>query len=130
MTDVLPADPFPRVTLANFGGGILEAAVEEEGHKLWTNINDINRDREAKRTLSIELIFEPSANDRSCATSWKVSSKLAPLVGASGSIYVMQRGGEDVGVHGPDMKQTELDWREADKPRALHEDPKAKAAGQ
>lgn len=67
-----------KLTLATLKGGALERWFQEELARVVRNIRDPNTSNKTKRTIKVELTFEPN-EDRSVATiRATVGAKLAP----------------------------------------------------
>lgn len=65
------------MTLANLGGGAAEELFAAELSAVLANIDDPNTDAEAKRTITLTVVFEPEGNRREAKVRIGCKSRLA-----------------------------------------------------
>lgn len=116
------------ITLNNLAGGALPELFAQELQRVLTNILDPNTEAEAKRSIRIDITFEPNPERTSCSHYVEVSSKVAPFNGAAGFMFVGRRRGEAVAVVNR-MEQTQLRWDAESAPKPLPSAPNAQATG-
>lgn len=73
-------------------GSIMERA-DYEMEKIVENILNENTDPEAKRTMTLKLVFEPSPDREMVNVNVQASSKLAPFVSLRVGLRVGRSGG-------------------------------------
>src|SRR5262245_24731881 len=100
------------LTLSNIGrpkteDGKIGAAEELFDHALQdvlANINDVNPDAEAKRTIGLQFVFVPQNDRTTVDVQIQVATKLAGVIKAQTRIYVGKNKGEFFAVE-DDPKQ-------------------------
>jgi hypothetical protein len=86
------------VTLDTLAGGGAAELWEAEFRKLMDNVQDINTDPEAKRSVTLEVLVQPSKDREGAKVTVKVSSKLASFQPLSTNVFIGRRDGQLVAV--------------------------------
>jgi len=82
-----------EVDLANIGNGAAMEIFAEEMQKVMANTQDPNTDAEEPREITLKVILKPNPQRDAMDVKIQVKSKLAPIVPASGTIYISKKGG-------------------------------------
>lgn len=100
------ATPPPvELTLANIGHGDLMAAATVELRKIGADISDPNTKNDAKRKLSIEIVFEPDATGQFSKISYTVKAHLAtPEAGKAVASIAMAPEGKAISFYQIEQK--------------------------
>jgi topoisomerase IA-like protein len=78
-----------KMTLANMCNGGVQERIDRALSKISDNILDINTDAKKKRTLTVQIVFMPSEEDReNVAVEVHTSTKLAPETGLKTQFYI------------------------------------------
>ena len=76
--------------------------------EIYENINDINRDAEAKREITLKFVFEPSNTREVGEVKFSCQLKLAGLKPVTGNFFLAQAVNGEVRGYARDPKQDEL----------------------
>ena len=85
-----------QVTLANIGGGAAMELFHAELQRCLENIQDVNTDPEAKRTITITVQLSPDEKRARIDATIKAKSSLAALKPAEALIYVARVKGQHI----------------------------------
>lgn len=100
-------DGLKKLTLGLLGGGAAEELFQHELKKVVENMADPNTDAEAKRSITIQVTFEPMGADRDVAAqTLKVTSKLAGIKPAVTTTYLVEKNGVPMAI-GKDIRQVD-----------------------
>jgi len=81
---------FSRTTLLNLGGGAIVEQFDDQLSRVMANIDDLNADAKAKRTITIEVSFEPDATRQALTVKHSVKTKLAAGKKAESTIFLVR----------------------------------------
>jgi hypothetical protein len=86
------------LTLDNLASGAAEERFQYEMDKVLANIADRNTDPEAKRKITLEIVFAPMGDREVIGLAVNVTSKLAGLKPVSSTAYLVERNGVPLAV--------------------------------
>ena len=95
------------VTLGTIAGGALEELFGAELTKVLANIQDVNTDPKAKRSIGIKLEFAPSEDREMTEVKVTCNAKLAGLLTVKTRAFLGRQNGRLVAVE-HDPKQSKL----------------------
>lgn len=99
-----------QMTLQELGGGIVPELFDLELGRVLRNIDDVNTEATATRSISIAITVKPSEDRESAGVTVKVSSKLAGPRPQATSVFIGRDQGELV-AYLRDPHQREMDLR-------------------
>lgn len=85
-----------QVTLANIGGGAAMELFHAEFQRCLENIQDVNTDPEARRTITITIALAPDEKRSRIDATIKAKSSLAALRPAEALIYLARVQGQNI----------------------------------
>lgn len=108
MDDQKSAETFNRTTLETIAGGSLREQFEDALTRVMANIDDLNCEAKAKRTITLEIEFAPDGSRQAVTVAAKAKTKLASPKKAESVIFVVRdRTGEvfavNNNVHQPEL---------------------------
>lgn len=106
------------ISLPTVANGAASELFEEELKKVIANIMDVNTEANVKRSITLKMTIQPGMDRDSAAMKFEASSKLAPQLGVSTSMFIGVQAGEFVAVEN-DPKQMQLQLDEANKPASF-----------
>lgn len=72
-----------HLPLGQLANGAIQAKLDYQLQKIFDNIHDKNTDAEAKREITIKLVFEPDKNRQTVSVDSSFKMKLADIEGVS-----------------------------------------------
>jgi hypothetical protein len=82
-------DRYSRTDLINLAGGAITEKFDRALKELMTNIDDINTDAKAERSITIKVKFKPDPSRKTIAYKATVESKLAAALADEDVIFVV-----------------------------------------
>ena len=90
------------LNIGNINGGQLPEVFAKLQALVMENIRDVNTSATKKRSLTLKVVFAPSADRKSCQVQIEPSLKLAPQDLQPGTVHIAKIKGKVVGfVHDP-----------------------------
>ena len=100
-----------EVTLETLGGGALSELFDHELAKVLGNIDDVNTEATAPRTITIKVTLIPSPSRDGATCRLEVASKIAGFLPASTVVYFhREKEGEPLVAMHADGRQLDLEF--------------------
>lgn len=88
------ADDLKELTLTNIAGGAAPELFARELADVMRNIDDVNTEPKGARTITIQVRFYPGADRQTIGAEVAVSSKLAAVTSAAGTVLMGRKNGK------------------------------------
>ena len=102
------ADGFEKTDITTIARGAIPELFHEQLCRVMDNIDDLNTEAKAKRSISIDLSFEPDASRQAVTVKVSVRSKLAAPKKAESTVFVVRDGSGEVFAVNNNVHQPEL----------------------
>ena len=91
--------PYSELSLQNIGGGAAVELFDRELESVLKNIQDVETDPKAKRTIVLKIEIEPNDSRGECVINTSASSKLAPAKSNGSTMHVVRDGAKIRAFH-------------------------------
>ena len=99
---------YQRTTLMTIANGAVAEQFRHELLRVMANVDDLNTEAKAKRTLSIEFEFTPDGSRQTIETTAKIKTKLCGPKAAESVIFVVRDSTGEIFAVNNNVHQPEL----------------------